>query len=69
MNIYFTLFNPLRSDSTKCSNTFKQFVCVGVFDHFVESGLKGLRNNQNPPIGMYLLKITNKTLDLRVNFV
>ena len=42
MNIYFTLLTSLKSDSTKCSNTFKKCVCLGVFDHFVEQGLKGL---------------------------
>ena len=44
----FYIIQTLISDSTKCSNTFKQCLCV--FDHFAESGLKDLRNNQNPPI-------------------
>ena len=69
MNIHFTLYKPLKSDSTKCSNTFKQFICLCVFDHFVEPGLKGLRNNQNPPIRIYLFKINNTTLDIDVNSV
>ena len=50
MNTYYTIFKPLTSDSTKHSNTFKQFPCLSVFDDFVESGLKGLRNNQTPLI-------------------
>ena len=42
-------FNPLSTNFTKWSNTLKQFVgklptnCLGVFDHFVESALRGLR--------------------------
>ena len=42
-------FNPLSTNFTKWSNTLKQFVgklptnCLGVFDHFVGSALKGLR--------------------------
>ena len=43
------LFNPLSSNPTKWSNTFKQFVgklptnCLIVFDHFVKMALKRLR--------------------------
>ena len=43
------LFNPLSTNPTKWSNTFKQFVgklptnCLSVFDHFVKLALKGLR--------------------------
>ena len=70
MKIYFKLLKPLKSDSRKCSNTFKQFVCLVVFDRFVESGLKGLRNNQKThPNGIYLFKINNKALDIGVNSV
>ena len=42
------LFNPLRANPTKWSNTLKQFVgilptnCLSVFDHFVGLALKGL---------------------------
>ena len=40
--------NPLSANSTKWSNTLKQFVgrlptnCLSVFDHFVELAFKGL---------------------------
>ena len=43
-------FNLLSANSTKCSNTLKQFVgnlptnCFSVFDHFVKLALKGLTN-------------------------
>ena len=42
------VFNPLSTNPTKWSNTFKQFVgklptnCLSVFDHFVILALKGL---------------------------
>ena len=45
----FAIFNPLSANSTKWSNTLKQFVgklptnCLSVFDHFVELALKGLK--------------------------
>ena len=44
-------FNALSADSTKWSNTLKQFVgcyptnCFSVFDHFVELALKGLKES------------------------
>ena len=40
--------NPLSTNPTKWSNTFKQFVgnlptnCLSVFDHFMNLALKGL---------------------------
>ena len=37
-------FNPLSTNPTKRSNTFK---CVSVFDHFVELALKGLSYREN----------------------
>ena len=36
----------LRSDLIRYSNKFKEFVLLGVFDHFLKSGLKALGNNQ-----------------------
>ena len=42
------IFNPLRANFTKWSNTLKQFIgklptnCLSVFDHFVKLPLKGL---------------------------
>ena len=47
----FKLFNPFSANSTKWSNTRKQFVgnlptnWLSVFDHFVKLALKGLRMN------------------------
>ena len=47
--IFIYQFNPLNADSTKWSNTLKQFVgnlptnCFSVFDRFVGLALKGLR--------------------------
>ena len=44
--------NPLSTNSTKWSNTLKQFVgnlltnCLSVFDHFVGLALKGLMKTQ-----------------------
>ena len=46
-------FNPFNTSFTKWSNRLKQFVgnlptnCLGMFDHFVELALKGLRNGIN----------------------
>ena len=46
---YVNVLNPLSTNPTKWSNTFKQFVgklptnCLGVFDHFVKLVLKGLK--------------------------
>ena len=43
------VFNPLRANPTKWSNTLEQFVgnlpsnCLSVFGHFVKLSLKGLR--------------------------
>ena len=41
--------NPLNTNPTKWSNTFKQFigVCLSVFDHFVILALKGLNKSVN----------------------
>ena len=47
------LFNPLSANSTKCSNTFKQFVgnlptnCLSVFDNFVGLAPKGLTHSSH----------------------
>ena len=47
-NIFYKLFNVLRANPTKWSNTLKQFVgnlptnCLCVFDYFVGLALKGL---------------------------
>ena len=50
---YFFIFdtlNPLSANTTKWSNTFKQFVgklstnCLSVFDHFVGLALKRVKN-------------------------
>ena len=44
------VFNPLSANPTKWPNTLKQFVrklltnCLSVFDHFVNSALKGLKH-------------------------
>ena len=44
--------NPLSANSTKWSNTLKQFVgklptnCLTVFDHFVGLALKGLKKSE-----------------------
>ena len=49
MAIFIHQFNPLSADSTKWSNTLKQFVgnlptnCLSVFDHFAGLALKRLR--------------------------
>ena len=51
--------NPLSANSTKWSNTLKQFVgklptkCLSVFDYFVGLAIKGLKMNPfqtNTPI-------------------
>ena len=47
---YLPFFKPLNANSTKWSNTLKQFVgklpanILSVFDHFVGLALKGFRN-------------------------
>ena len=43
-NIAQIVFNPLSANSTKWSNTLKQFVAdlPSVFDHFVKLAFKGL---------------------------
>ena len=62
--LYIT-FNPLSANSTKWSNTLKQFVgnlptnCLSVFDHFVGLALKGLKKNK------VLLRIIVKNVILR----
>ena len=53
-NIAQIVFNPLSANSTKWSNTLKQFVadlptnCLSVFDHFVKLAFKELRNETLP---------------------
>ena len=48
-----THFDPLSTNSTKWSNTLKQFVsnfstnCLSVFDHFVKLALKGSKQPNN----------------------
>ena len=48
LRLFFQQFNPLSADTTKWSNTLKQFVsnlatnCLSVFDHFVKLALKVL---------------------------
>ena len=51
-----SIINPLNANSTKWSNTLKQFVgnlptnCLSVFDHFVGLALKGLTRTQIPTL-------------------
>ena len=55
----FSLLNPLSANSTKWSNTLKQFVgnlpanCFSVFDHFVKLVLKGLNALENGKIAVF----------------
>ena len=50
VNLHRAFLNPLNANSTKWSNTLKQFVgklptnCLSVFDHFVKLALKGLNS-------------------------
>ena len=41
-NLQLYLINPWRANTTKWSNTLKQFVGMSMFDHFVELALKWL---------------------------
>ena len=48
LRLFFQQFNPFSANTTKWSNTLKQFVsnlatnCLSVFDHFVKLALKVL---------------------------
>ena len=44
MGGFWLFLKPLRPDSTKWSKTPTQTNCLNVFEHFVESDLKGLNN-------------------------
>ena len=66
LRLFFQQFNPLSADTTKWSNTLKQFVsnlatnCLSVFDHFVKLALKVLIKTLIIEIGNFSCNLDKK---------
>ena len=63
--------NPLSTNPTKWSNTFKQFVdklptnCLSVFDHFVGLALKELKPDWLEEINSFSMEYSHNLLYIK----